>query len=213
MKKFIKKNAFFLSALVIMIILIVIIIVSYRPVVNYKLSKEQMISLLKDRSQYVLATELDSLIGQNSGKMIIVDVRTYEEFNKGHIKDAINIPVLNLLDKKVLSFFKDINDSGQEIIICGSDQQHANGPWLLLKQVGVQNVKVLQGGYQFYRYSSMNDSLAINEQLSGVEKSILDTASMRKTITAPTLPVLVKPKVKKEKIIPVKQEESIGGGC
>ncbi|MBK7030381.1 MAG: hypothetical protein IPH45_14790 [Bacteroidales bacterium] len=47
MKKFIKKNALFLSALVVVIIIILIIAISNRPSVTYKMTKDNLVTLLK----------------------------------------------------------------------------------------------------------------------------------------------------------------------
>ncbi|MBK7030380.1 MAG: rhodanese-like domain-containing protein [Bacteroidales bacterium] len=144
----------------------------------------------------------------------MVDIRSFEEYSKGHINESVNIPVMNLLDKNALSFFDELSSKGQEAILYGDDQLQANGPWLLLKQVGVKNVKILQGGYQLYKLLPLNDSLtSITKHLVWVERSIIDTSALRKKTTLVSLPVAGKPKAEKEKVIPVKKEESGGGGC
>ncbi len=214
MKKFIKKNALFLSALVVVIIIILIIAISNRPSVTYKMTKDNLVTLLKDSSQLISPVELDALLEQKKGTLVMVDIRSFEEYSKGHIKESVNIPVMNLLDKNALSFFDELSSKGQEAILYGDDQLQANGPWLLLKQVGVKNVKILQGGYQLYKLLPLNDSLtSITKHLVWVERSIIDTSALRKKTTLVSLPVAGKPKAEKEKVIPVKKEESGGGGC
>ena len=39
-----------------------------------------------------------------------------------------------------------------ELLLClyGEDQLQANGPWMLFRQVGFENVKILLGGFQYY---------------------------------------------------------------
>ncbi|MBK7175491.1 MAG: rhodanese-like domain-containing protein [Bacteroidales bacterium] len=214
MKKFIKKNALFLSALVVVIIIILIIAISNRPSVTYKMTKDNLAGLLKDSSQLISPVELDALLEQKKGTLVMVDIRSFEEYSKGHIKESVNIPVMNLLDKNALSFFDELSSKGQEAILYGDDQLQANGPWLLLKQVGVKNVKILQGGYQLYKLLPLNDSLtSLTKHLVWVERSIIDTSALRKKTTLVSLPVAGKPKAEKEKVIPVKKEESGGGGC
>jgi rhodanese-related sulfurtransferase len=214
MKKFIKKNALFLSALIVVIFIILIIAVTNRPSVTYKLNKDNLVALLKDSSQFVSPVGLDALLEQKKGTLVMVDIRSFDEYSKGHIKESVNIPVMNLLDKNTLSFFDELSSKGQESILYGDDQLQANGPWLLLKQVGVKNVKILQGGYQLYKLLPFNDSLtSLAKQMVWVERSIIDTSALRKKTTSVSLPVAGKPKVQKEKVIPVKKEESGGGGC
>lgn len=214
MKKFIKKNALFLSALVVVISIILIIALTNRPSVSYKMTKDSLVTLLKDSSQFVSPINLEALLAQKKGSLVMVDIRSYEEFSKGHIKEAVNIPVMNLLNTKTITFFDELSSKGQEAILYGNDQLQANGPWLLLRQVGVNNVKILQGGYQLYKMLPLNDSLTVlAKQIVWEERSTIDTSALRKKTTAIALPVAVKPKVQKEKVIPVKKEESSGGGC
>jgi len=214
MKKFIKKNALFLSALFMVIIIIIIIALYNRPTVNYKVSRENLLSMLNDSTQFVSPFEIESMLAKNKGKLVLVDIRPADEFFKGHIEGAVNIPVMNLLDRKVLGFFNELSDDGQEVVLYGDDQLQANGPWLLLKQVGISNLKILRGGYQLYKMLPLPDSLMnMTEHLVLVEKSRIDTASLRKKENAVVMPVAKTQKVQKEKIVPVKKEESAGGGC
>lgn len=214
MKKFIKKNALFLSALVVVISIILIIALTNRPSVGYKMTKDSLVTLLKDSSQFVSPINLEALLAQKKGSLVMVDIRSYEEFSKGHINEAVNIPVMNLLNTNTIAFFDELSSKGQEAILYGNDQLQANGPWLLLKQVGVKNVKILQGGYRLYKMLPLNDSLtALTKQMTWEEKSTIDTSALRKKATVITPPVVEKPKAQKEKVIPVKKEESSGGGC
>lgn len=214
MKKFIKKNALFLSALAGVILIILVIAITNRPAVTYKMPVENMLSALKDTSRLISPFGLDELIAQKKGNIVMVDIRPWEEFGKGHIKEAVNIPVMNILNKEALSFFKDVTAKGQEVVLYGNDQLEANGPWLLLTQVGITNLKVLLGGYQIYKLLPLSDSISLTKNsLVWAEKSIIDTAALRKKSTPVSIPVNQKPAVKKESVVPVKKEASSGGGC
>jgi rhodanese-related sulfurtransferase len=214
MKKFIKKNALFLSALAGVILIILIIAITNRPAVSYKMPVQNMLTVLKDTSRLISPFGLDELIAQKKGNLVMVDVRPSEEFGKGHIKEAVNIPVMNMLNKEALSFFKDISAKGQEVVLYGNDQLEANGPWLLLTQVGVTNLKVLLGGYQIYKLLPLNDSVLFSKNhLVWAEKSIIDTAALRKKSASVSVPVNQKQAARKESVVPVKKEASSGGGC
>lgn len=214
MKKFIKKNALFLSALAGVILIILVIAITNRPAVTYKMPVENMLSALKDTSRLISPFGLDELIAQKKGNIVMVDIRPWEEFGKGHIKEAVNIPVMNILNKEALSFVKDVTAKGQEVVLYGNDQLEANGPWLLLSQVGITNLKVLLGGYQIYKLLPLSDSISLTKNsLVWAEKSIIDTAALRKKSTPVSIPVNQKPAVIKESVVPVKKEASSGGGC
>lgn len=49
-------------------------------------------------AQETTAKQLHSILGHN-GKILVVDVRTPEEYAKGHIPEAINIPINQLAEK------------------------------------------------------------------------------------------------------------------
>ena len=69
---------------------------------------------------------------------IIIDVRTVDEYNNGHIVDAINIPVDNISS---ISYDKD-----QVIIVyCASGRRSANAAQVLI-DLGYTKVYNLDGG-------------------------------------------------------------------
>ena len=62
-------------------------------------------------------SELDKIVNENN--YVIVDVRTKEEYDTGHVKDAINIPVDTIDDKVELDKNKTI------IVYCRSGKRSA----------------------------------------------------------------------------------------
>ena len=62
-------------------------------------------------------SELDKIVNENN--YVIVDVRTKEEYDTGHVKDAINIPVDTINDKVELDKNKTI------IVYCRSGKRSA----------------------------------------------------------------------------------------
>ncbi len=208
MKKFIKKNWIVLSALVVVVLIIFILLISGKPSVTYKLNPQEALIALSDTSVFVSPADV---FNKKDKTAILVDVRNSDEFTRGHIENAVNVPVLELFSSRSLRFFKDLAKSGQQAILYGNNQLQANSPWLLLKQTGIENVKVMQGGYDFYKMLPVNDSLLKTGNLCWKnEIPVIDTAEFNKKAAEPTEPVAVKKPVK---VIPVKKETSSGGGC
>lgn len=71
----------------------------------------------------------------NRGKVIILDVRTQEEYDKKHFKNAINIPIYEI------EGFKNFMKNKDELILiyCQSGQRSEMGKQILL-QNGYRNV-------------------------------------------------------------------------
>ena len=69
---------------------------------------------------------------------IVIDVRTVDEYNTGHIKDSINIPVDNISS---VEYDKD----SVIIVYCASGMRSANAAKTLI-DLGYTNVYNLDGG-------------------------------------------------------------------
>lgn len=91
-----------------------------------------------DNKSYETITEntANELISNNN--VVIIDVRNIDEYNTGHIKDAINIPVSKIDE---VSYDKD-----QYIIVyCASGMRSSNAAQVLV-DLGYTNVYNLDGG-------------------------------------------------------------------
>ena len=79
----------------------------------------------------------------NREACIIIDVRTEDKFNTGHIPEAINIPFIKLsedIDKLKIKSKKVI------LIYCGSGNSSAKA-MRLLSQKGFESVMSIEGGF------------------------------------------------------------------
>ncbi len=64
---------------------------------------------------------------------VIIDVRTAGEFNGGHIKGAINIPVDSIRSK-----INDIKKKGKPVITCCASGMRSGSATSMLKQAGIE---------------------------------------------------------------------------
>lgn len=74
-------------------------------------------------------------------KSVVVDVRTPEAFEQGHIKGAVNIPASDILGRKHLRKLKK-----ERVLIYGENEIVAHEAALLLRMTGVDATPV-NGGY------------------------------------------------------------------
>lgn len=111
-------------------------------------------------SSRVLASKMDpvvllGMIKKNSSDYVLIDVRSANEFNQGHIKTAISIPVYGTkflradgsIDKKGLkeAFAKSIKNKKQ-IVLYGQSQYSAY-PEVIIKALKLKNAQVLSVGW------------------------------------------------------------------
>lgn len=87
----------------------------------------------------------------NNEEGLVVDIREAKVFQKGHITDAVNIPVAALKDRSVeLEKYK----TKPMIVVCETGQ-NAGFAGRILKEVGFENVVRLSGGISGWRGESL----------------------------------------------------------
>lgn len=101
--------------------------------------------------KYQTISPLLTVAKLNSGNPVIVDVREAAEFKKGHIADAIHIPVGSLESqiKKIELYKKD-----DVIVVCHTGTRSADACSTLVKQ-GFEKVYMLTGGMQSWEENKL----------------------------------------------------------
>lgn len=77
-------------------------------------------------------------------KLIVVDVRKEVEFADGHVKDAVNIPLITMTDPASMA---NIEDTDNLYLYCGSGYRSTIAA-SLLKREGIHNLHNVLGGWE-----------------------------------------------------------------
>lgn len=77
--------------------------------------------------------------------LMVIDVRSPEDFEKYHLPGAVNYPVKALLEKE-----KENINSDMVTVFTSNGDNEASQVWLLLRMMGYNNIYVLQGGVNFW---------------------------------------------------------------
>jgi len=145
-----RTNRLSIAALFFVVVIILGFLTLRKPTFEFKVpinqALEQVLSFEDEMTQEA-ATEI---VTNNVGGYQFVDIRNPYEFAKGHIETAINISRKDLLASKNVAFFDQMSKDSVTVILYGYDQSEANGSWMMLKQLGYQNVKILLGGFGYY---------------------------------------------------------------
>jgi rhodanese-related sulfurtransferase len=151
-----KKTIISLSIFIVVIVIGLLTISS--PRLKYKLTPEETIELITWEEGYVFPYELEDVIEGSIDTVILIDIRNNFDFSRGHIPGAENISAIELLNEENIDRLNKLKDDGICVLIYGDTQLHANGPWMIYRQLGYSNVKLLLGGYNYY--SQWKDELA-----------------------------------------------------
>jgi len=130
------------------LILIIGLVTIKRPTLVYKETPAKMVETILAMTDEITPEEaIERAV--NDPRCVFIDIRNPYDFIKGHLQNAINTPLNNLLSKKNLSNIDAYAKDSVTVVLYGNNQTQANGPWMILKQLGYDNVKVMLGGYTF----------------------------------------------------------------
>jgi len=132
------------------IILIVGFITMHKPLITYKLDMKQSLEEVKKADAYFYPWQLSSFINKETKNVVLFDIRDNFVFGQGHIPGAENLSAQDLTREESIERLEDLKAKNVIVVLYGEDQLQANGPWMLFRQAGFDNVKVLLGGYQYY---------------------------------------------------------------
>lgn len=215
MKEFVKKNIIALLALLIVVITVAAVAIRNAGQVEYKGDLKHALALLNSGEGEISPAELQQMLQDKTKTVVPVDIRSEIEFSRGHIEGAVNIPAYDLLGKRSLRFFKKLSKDNGMAVLYANTQSEANGQYLLLKQVGIENAGILQGGYLLCAQMPLADSLMKAKiPVWAAELCRIDTLAMKAPKADKTNAVTATKQDKpKQTVTPVKKQASTGGGC
>lgn len=200
------KSNKMLWGLVALILIAVIItgIAIHQTALPYKLTAQQTLEELTNKDNIVDPAALQ-LIKQGE-KTVLIDLRNPLDYNFKHYPEAINIPAEKILNEDYVEQLEDIEENGNTIILYADIPQRVAGPWMLLKQIGIETVKMYSGTFE----QLMADQAMPNSLYN--ELPMIDTSVLRKKKEPVEAPA-PKAATPKKVVSPVKSEPETGGGC
>ncbi|WP_338357945.1 rhodanese-like domain-containing protein [Yeosuana marina] len=109
-----------------------------RPKNMYAINTKDTLKKLTTNNDYIV-----SLNDINNPDVVLIDVRSAYEYDKGHLKNAINISTPEILNDENQSIFNELKSTNKTVVLYGSSPEEANIPYLLLYQLGYDNIKLL----------------------------------------------------------------------
>ncbi|MFC1823510.1 YeeE/YedE thiosulfate transporter family protein [Thermodesulfobacteriota bacterium] len=140
-----------------------------------KTVRSHFLNEVAQAEDHIEPMELAEKMMKNSPHIIVVDIRSPEEYNLFHLRGAINIPLEMLAEKAHEKLPKDI-----DVVLYSNGTTHAAQAWTELRHWGWSNIRVLTDGIlAFWRECLTPPSLAglTDEQMS---KELLASFNARK---------------------------------
>lgn len=162
----------------------------------YEMTAEEALSVLNNDDNKIGLDAAKKLIASDD-HYVLVDLRSFVYFDEGHVEGAINVPFADLLTKASQERF--LEDETQHFILYGSSASQASNAWIVLKQVGCQNIQFIPGSYDLLSDTLEEVPLEVATQdykavFDEVQKKELEAVTVGKvTKPAPTQPKVVIP--------------------
>jgi len=207
MKELEKTKRISISAILFILVIIIGVLTMKKPDITYVNCMNKSLANLIENPVIIA---LDSY-KNNKEKSIIVDIRSGFEFSKGHMDNAINMPIASLLNPKNIAVFEKAQEEKKFIVIYGANPMEANKASTFLRQIGYLNSKVLDINVTFEKYALSTKNVKTGELIADIPTFIKKSNERKKVIIKKT--VVKKPTPKK--VIPIRKKKKYEseGGC
>ncbi|TXG35305.1 rhodanese-like domain-containing protein [Seonamhaeicola maritimus] len=198
-------------AAVLTILVILIALLSYkRPEHLYTVNTQDTLEKVVNNNYLITLEDL------NQENHVLVDVRNSFDFNKGHLDNAINITSPEILEDDNSRIINKIKEENKTIVLYGNTPNETTLPYLLLSQLGYDNLKILTVKNSYNQNKLITENFVIENNATDIDafiqESVKNKEAAMKKLKARAIPK-VQPTPKK--VIPVKKKKKmpIEGGC
>jgi rhodanese-related sulfurtransferase len=128
------------------IVVMTIVAVNMITTNHYGRSNRQVVQQLADNDAMITYHQLHNMTTGETNGYKLIDLRSEDEFNEGHLPGAINIPYKNLLNKESLRTLRKMKEMP---VLYGSSESQSQTALLLLIAKGIdKNILTVGGNYQ-----------------------------------------------------------------
>ncbi len=156
---------------VVILIMISLIALSLREKNKNKIvvSAEKVHEFISEGNFFYEPEQLKRDIDSEVLDVKVLDLRSPDIYLLDHITNAINIPYQRVLDDENSAYFK---STGKKVIYTDDEAKSAE-LWVLLKQLGYEDIYVLKGGFNYWLDKIENKNI-LSSTLKESEKAKYD---------------------------------------
>lgn len=192
------------------LIIIIGLLTLKSPRLIYKQDIEKTVEMINFEEGVVFPYEILDIVEGKIDTCMLIDLRTNFEFAQGTIPGSENISSVELLNEENIDRLEEIKDKGICVIVFANNQLEANAPWMVLRNLGFDNIKILLGGYQYYEQwaDNLGDSYGDDAYLLGTPK-----VDYKEFAHADNVKIESNASKTSLKIIRKKKKTAVAGGC
>lgn len=205
MKELEKTNRISIAA-VLTILVVLIALLSYkRPKHIYDLNTKDTLEKVTNTNFLLNKDKLDI------SNQILVDIRNRFDYERGHLEDAINMHIPEILDDENSNLLNDYKNTDKIIVFYGNSPTQALMPYMVMRQLGFENIKILSVALEYNQNKLIVlDTLPENNvaDVTGFIEESVKKSNIKEEVKT------VQPVVKKPVVVqPKKKKRAPEGGC
>jgi len=175
--------------------------------------ENQLLAEVNKAGRYITTDEVAKMIMEKDPSLLLIDIRTPEEYKKYTLDGAMNIPFDKILSDEYIDYF---NQDVYTTVLFSNGSSLADEAWLTLRSYDYQGNKVMKGGLNQWYKTIINPQKPDDKELNAkLEKQYLFRKGAQVYFTGAT-PVSSqkssKPKAPAKPIVKRKKKE-VSGGC
>ncbi len=156
-------NWFIIVLFIVFFAIIILLILKPKSQYSFALTPEETLQMAISQKDFISPVQLSKKIVSKDKDIIIVDIRNQFDYIKGHLPGAENIYKADILEKDKYNYFKKLQEENKTAVFYGNDVVEANIPYMILKQVGINNIKVLNGAYSDFENIKIEEIAKLGE--------------------------------------------------
>lgn len=135
------RNYIFLTIL--MLVLAVGTVFISREDEPNQIDPEALLREITQPTRYVTTDQVAKMIIQGDPSLMLVDVRSEEEYQEYSLPRSINIPLDRLVEQDNLAYF---GIPGTKVVFISNDDLQADQSWVLIRRLDFNGTYVMKGG-------------------------------------------------------------------
>jgi sulfur-carrier protein adenylyltransferase/sulfurtransferase len=108
---------------------------------------EELLDQITNPSRFVSPDDVATRIIEKDPSLVLIDVRSSEEYLAFTLPGAINIPLADLNNAENIETLK---QEGLDFILFSNGTLISDQAWILVKRLGIKNLYILEGGLNLW---------------------------------------------------------------
>lgn len=175
-----------------------------RPKNTYAHNTKSTLEKLTTDDYFISANEI------NNENVKLIDIRSQYDYDKGHIENAINMTSSDVITEENQTLLTELKNANKTVAIYGNTPEQANIPFLILYQLGYNNIKLLPVELDYYQNKLIVNPTEVEKSKQDIKSFIEE--SVKKAKVEPPVKV-IQPVKKKVVVVQKKKKKAPEGGC